>query len=227
MGAEMKEGPYGARKPHEPSRMRTGPDVTVQDVLDALVGRTTAPSNMGAQLDRIRDKAFRIPDKTQAKNLIEEDQNERPVQKARRSVRDISCIDSAETFALMRAPVLHCIQDLCEVGHAHSLKSRAALAALHKQAPHWTQGALVVGCLRAYHEWASHSKERALAEVCAWLHRVAGAEAPDAFELAQHFREGKAKRSRTRAAELYADCILVLLGWVGIWNRREISQRNT
>lgn len=219
----MKAGPFGAREPWEPSRMRTGPDVTVQDVLDVLVGRTSAPSNMGAQLERIQDAAFRISDRMQAMNLIDLDQDslELPMRTAKRQVANPSCVDAAEQFAFMRAPAIHCLQDLCAVKHTHVLKSRAAIAALHKRAPDWTQGAIVVGCLRAYQERASKSKERGLAEVHAWSQRITGAEPDDdACELAEQFAKGKALRKRRAAAELYADCMLVVMGWVGIWNRR-------
>ena len=124
-------------------------------------------------------------------------------------------------------PTIRCLDALSTQRNAHVLKDRPALAKLHKRVPERTQGELVVLCLRAYEEWRLTSKERALAAVHAWAHALV----PDAFpvpdhgedDLAQAFRAGKAARARQRAAELYADCYLVLAEWVTAWNRKQIK----
>lgn len=209
----------GARKPWEPSRMRTGPDLTVQDVLDVLVSGGIAPSNMGAQLERIRDKALRPPDKTRAKDFIYDTGPQQAAYEAgrvvhvRSVVRDVSCIDAAEQFALMHAPVLRCIDALCEAKDSAAFRGRTVLKSLHERTGA-SFGSLTIGALRVYQERASKSQERGLAEVFVWRQRLLYQPADDANVLAQQFREGKAKKSRSIAAELYADCMLVLMRWV-------------
>jgi hypothetical protein len=90
---------------------------------------------------------------------------------------------------------------------------------LHKRAPSKGQGVLVVGCLRAYHEWALYSKERALAEVYVWAERCVGLDG-DGAEVAQAFRLGKDGNARKAAAKLYSDALTALSDWVRVWNRK-------
>ncbi len=88
-------------------------------------------------------------------------------------------------------------------------------------------GELVVQCLRAYQEH-QRSVPRALSAVYAW----AWLKAPKLFPTILHtekdletaFARGKAQLAYYKAADLYADCYLVLAEHVLEWNRNQIRK---
>lgn len=95
------------------------------------------------------------------------------------------------------------------------LSELPALAALHRQARGWSQGALVVQCLGAYQNFAGESPERALASVYCWALRVACGKAEwEAKALAKQFLKGKQNKARQKAAQLYADCLVAHDTWL-------------
>ena len=192
--------------------------VTLDDALGLLSARTCSPSTMGAQLEALAARAALEPAAV--------DVGDAPVYVKPPKQDALQAQANAENRMLREIATIRCLDALSTYQHAHVLKDRPALAKLHKRVPTRTQGELVLLCLRAYEEWRLTSKERALAAVHAWAQVLA----PDAFrvpdhgedDLAQAFRVGKAARSRQRAAELYADCYLVLAEWIASWNRRQI-----
>lgn len=127
-------------------------------------------------------------------------------------------------------PTIRCLDALCAQRNANGLKVRKGLARLHRAVvakdSDRTQGELTVQCLRAYEEFRLRSAEQGLAAVYRWANRLA----PEQFsvvlhtesDLAQAFRTGQAKNARTQAAELYADCYLVLAEWIVSWNRGQM-----
>lgn len=190
--------------------------VTLDDARCMLMSRSMAPSAMGPMLERAQCR-YVGPEYSDTVNEVHV--------KAERTDA-VRAQEDAENRMLRDLGPLRCLDALARVVHAHVLKDRPALARLHKHVPGRTQGELVIGCMRAYEQWALHSEERALAAVYLWASSLA----PEAYparvdadeELAQAFRERKAQRARRRASDLYGDCYLVFAAWVAAWNRKQI-----
>lgn len=203
----MKEGPLGARKPHEPSRMILHGRVTVDDVLAALVGRgPRIESSTGQQLE-------------QARALHTTEQGDMHASAPSGDVWQ--AMDRAEHAIGKDVGTIRCLDMLARARSVSSGSSHASLGALLTlhAATQRGKGELVILVLLAYHEWALHSKERALAEVYALARRLKGGHA-DASTLAHEFRTGKATDARKLAARLYGDSLIVLGEHVQRWNRK-------
>lgn len=171
--------------------------VSTADVLDHLVGQSATPSNLGAQLERLRFGTHSAPDPFRAR-------------------------DDAENHMLQQAALIRCIDD-----YASRQVLPVAARAIEKvqKEIHRDQGAIAVGVLRAYHEWATQSQQRGLVQVYRYIASIAPKLAPkppesDGVELVQLFREGKAKRCANLAAECYADSLLGLIQHLQAWNKR-------
>lgn len=188
--------------------------IHVQDILDHLVTRyASAPSTMGAQLERMRYGVHSTPDPHRARA-------------------------EAEDHMLKQANLLRCIEAFetrQEFFSGVSVRGRGASSAggykiLEKiqKATKKGQGAIAMGILRAYHERVTctrgQSQERGLVEVYNFLASIA----PDAVpkptksaeaDLLQAFRSGTLKRAHELACEGYADALLALRQHVEIWNR--------
>ncbi len=139
-----------------------------------------------------------------------------------------TCAPSAEEPEGMLASVevIRCADELALIS-----ETRADLPSLVRlqRATSERQGVLVVQCLRAYEEHkrgTGLAQERALAAVYEWARGHAPALYPTALHTEQDlpgaFARGKAAIARSKAADLYADCFLVLAEFVAAWNRRQI-----
>lgn len=214
----MKAGPYGARKETAPSRMKgiSGGVITLDDALSFLSSRSCTPSTMGAQLDALRDRAEADGQSLNYDGIHVRSQRQDAVKVAKES----------ENRLLRDIGVIRCVDALARVQHDRIMKNKPSLTKLQRLVADRCEGELVVQCLRAYEARRLHSPEAALAAVYQWAH----AHAPDSYpavlhsetDLPQAFRLGKASRARQKAADLYADCYLVLAEFVAAWNRRQI-----
>lgn len=179
--------------------------VTVDDILQFCVAKTCSPSALGGQLDQMRDGVS--------------------------PSGDICAVLAAqEASTIKEAAVIRCLDGLSMVEKAYFLRDLGALDRFTKEVPCRGQGELIILTLRAYQEWATQSEERALVSVYNMMRRLAphvyGVVLHDEVDLAQAFREGKAKAARRKAAELYADCYLVLNKWVQKWNIQRLTPRS-
>lgn len=210
--------------------------VTLEEILCFLMGRSFAASTMGQQLEQAEAIYNGSPTHTLFSTA-----NEMHV---KAPVVDVfKAQERAESAMLDNISVSKCVDGLTQT--TRTLKDRPALAKLQKACPRFGQGELVVGCLRAYGEYASlpfvqkadaateknwgepprRSEHRALAAVYEW----ASARAPSTYGNIEHeeesltmaFRSGQAMAARSRAAELYADAFLVLDEFVKQWNQRK------
>src|SRR5262245_30931944 len=218
---EMNEPKFPPRKPWEPSRMRMGGAVTVEDLLSICAARTNAPSSLGTQLERMRNRETGYDGNSQALKL----DTHGGCQPTKVPVFDPRMVDQLENEMVQNAPALTCLAELASVRNTPTLKTRSALVSMAKHTPGRGQGELVVQCLRAYEVWRSISQERALAAVFAWSRRLCGQPVKDENVLAQEFREGKSPAARRKASELYADALLVAQRWVVFWNNRLSKQK--
>lgn len=170
--------------------------ITTADILDFLVSRGGTPSNLGAQLERLRDGTTGIQDPFSARDNIETNMI--------RMANLIRCLDEFEA-----RPVLNPRGDKTKDLNKFARRD---------------EGAIALGVLRAYHEWSSSSPERGLVEIYRFLAKIApnGVPAPpkDSLDLLQDFRESKAKRCRYLAAEMYADALLAMQFHIRTWNEK-------
>lgn len=171
--------------------------ISVDAILHFLVARTNAPSSFGAQLDRLRFGIHTPPDPFRARA-------------------------DAEDAMLATAALLRCLDDFkgrADFGPEYKALQKVQL----KSSPKLDQGYIALGALRAYHEWSSQSQERGLVEVYHFVEKCAPGYAPpppkDEPDVLQAFRTNKAKRARSKAAEVYADALLALQQHVRKWNR--------
>lgn len=181
--------------------------IHVSDILDFLVGRSAAPSTMGAQLDRLRFGLHSTPDPFRAR-------------------------DEVEANLLHQAVLLRCIDDFSN-RHEFTVTARGNKATgsgykiLDKiqRSTRRGQGEIAICILRAYHEWATQSQERGLLEIYNYLSSIAPEAVPtppkNEPDLLQAFRTNAAKRARALACEAYADSLLALQNHVRIWNKQE------
>lgn len=172
--------------------------IKTDDILDFLVARSAAPSTIGAQLERLQFGLSTTPDPFRAR-------------------------DELEAELLNKAQLLRCIDKFALRQDFHA--NYKALEKLQRFTPgHPPQGYLALAILRAYQEWASTSKERALVAVYQYLSQTAPNFTPpppkNEPDLVQAFRENKAKRARSISAEVYADSLLALGSHLVVWNKR-------
>lgn len=192
--------------------------VKLDEVLCFLMARTHAASTMGAQLDQARAIYHGGPNHSAFGTAGE--------MHVKAPLHDVfKAQERAEASMLDGISVARCVDGLGQVREARILKDRPAMARLQKACPERGQGELVIGCLRAYEEWRLKSPERGLAAVYTWAGTLAPLAYPVALPeehdtLAQAFREGAAKKARSRASELYGDSYLCLAEWVVHWNMR-------
>ena len=180
--------------------------VTVNEVLDMLVSKSNAPSNFGAQLERMRDGIQCAPDPFRARDEVEANM-----------LHDACIIRFLDNFQAKHEFLSTTRkQRLGDAGYKTLEKLQCA-----SKLP---QGHIAVGILRAYHERATMSQERGLLEVYNYLVTIAPGAVPTppkgTKDLYQAFRTGEAKRARTIAAEAYADSLLALQNHSRIWNKR-------
>jgi hypothetical protein len=170
--------------------------ICVADVLDFLVSKGATPSNLGAQLERMRDGTTSGQDPFRARDEVEAGMM--------RLANVIRCVDEFE-----------CRPELSPRGQAIEKINK------HVQIE---EGRIALGVLRAYHERPS-SPERGLVEIYKFLARIAPRAVPsipkECEDLLQAFRDGDAKRCRFVAAETYADALLGLQSHVRIYDRRQ------
>lgn len=178
--------------------------VHVNDILHFLVGRSGAPSAMGAQLDRLRLGFSPAPDPFRAREEV-------------------------ETHLLEQAQLLRCIDAFADKREFREPTNRQAVAYKTLErlqlASKRAQGEIALGVLRAYHERctvAGLNQERATLEVYRYLATIAPSVAqvpPDA--AAEAFADPKdGKKPRALACEAYADALLALNQHVRVWNKR-------
>lgn len=199
---------------------------SIDDVLQFLVSRGATPSAMGAMLQRMRDEAVAQSGCKQIVNVGGSDQQfDRTWTMRVQQVGDVyRARDAAENAILRNIPVIRCIDGLVAAPDTLAVfTDRPALARLSRNLPGAPMGQAVVWSLRVYQEWASVSQERGLATLYSRLRGLCPQGYPVALHdeetLAMAFAQGKAKLARRRAAELYADCLLVLSAWVNRWNK--------
>lgn len=174
--------------------------IRTDDVLHFLVARAGAPSSMGAQLDRMRTGTVGKPDPFRAR-------------------------DEAETQILVQAHLLRCLSEFAEKAEFRPTIPYKALEKVQKHTfPRLSQGYIALGTLRAYQEWSTSSSERGLVAVYHYIGTLAPTAVPpppkNEPDIVQAFRTGKAKRARGQAAEVYADSLLALGGFLATWNKR-------
>ncbi len=170
--------------------------VTVHDVLDFLVSRGATPSNLGAQLERLRDGTTGTQDPFRAR-------------------------DEVESSMLRLATIIRCVD---EFGDRMELSPKGQQIEKINRFAQLPEGAVALGILRAYHERPS-SPERGLVEIYRFLARIAPRGVPtipkECDDLLQAFRDGHAKRCRFAAAEAYADALLGLQYHVRLFDKRQ------
>lgn len=180
--------------------------IRIDDVLGFLVADTVTPSSFGAQLERLRFGLASTPDPHQAR-------------------------EDAESNILRQAELLRAIDDFKAVSEFRPTSARGSgyntLEKIQRATqPRQNQGAIALQILRAYQQWGTQSQERALVAVYGYVRSVAEKviapiPATDAVAATQLFREGKAQRARTRAAEAYADALLALGAFLNTRRRRK------
>jgi hypothetical protein len=182
-------------------------NIQVSDILDHLVTRyASAPSTMGAQLERMRFGVHSTPDPHRARA-------------------------EAEDHMLQQAVLLRCIDEFI-ARYEFSVPARGpgSSAVGYKiiekiqKATKLGQGVIAISVLRAYQERCTQSPERGLVEVYNYLASVAPECVPKPpkgdMDLLQAFRSESAKRARAMAAEAYADALLALQNHVRIFNKK-------
>lgn len=183
--------------------------IHVHDILDFLVAKSSAPSTMGAQLDRLRYGTQIEPDPHRQKEEIEN----RMLQQA--SI--IRCFDAFREKERFSFP-----------GQTFGCTSLYKTLEKIQKVSRRGQGALAEGILRAYHErvtcYRGSSQERGLVEVYNYISTIAPTAVPKPpkaeKDLLQAFRENTAKRAKSVAAEAYADSLLALNQHVRVWNKK-------
>ncbi len=174
--------------------------IHVADFLDFLVSKGGTPSNLGAQLERLRDGTTGMQDPFRAR-------------------------DEVETGLIKTATLIRCIDEFTERKELSPKGQKIEQVNKHVRC---NEGALAMGVLRAYHEWSSSSQERGLVEIYRFLAKVAPSFVPplpvNSHDLLQDFREGKAKRCRFLAAECYADALIAVQTHVRIFNAKHNSE---
>lgn len=157
---------------------------------------------MGAQLDRLRYGTASAPDPFRAQS-------------------------EAEDRMIEAATLLRCLSDFSSKQELRS-SSAATYRALEKVQratnAKLPQGLIATEVLRAYQEWSTKSQERGLTAIYQYLSRIAPSIVPAApqsqvDDLVSLFRNGKAKRARDFSAEIYADALLSLGGFLQTFNR--------
>ncbi len=170
--------------------------ITVQEILDFLVSRGGTPSNLGAQLERLRDGTTGTQDPFRAR-------------------------DEVETSMLRMATIIRCVD---EFERRLELSPKGQQIEKINRFAQLPEGQVALGVLRAYHERPS-SPERGLVEIYRYLSRVAPRGVPtvpkECDDLLQAFRDGNAKRCRFAAAEAYADALLGLQHHVRLFDKRQ------
>lgn len=186
--------------------------LSLEDALGLLSTRTMSPSTLGAQIERMQERAELGPMPPDYNGI-----------KPKPSTPDaVKAQADAENRMLRDAGVIRCLDAFACVERFKGAENLKRVQRAVK-AP---QGAIATQCLRVYEPWRLLSQERALAAVYAW----ASVLLPDMFppvkhdDLAQGFREGKSTKARTKAADLYADCYLALAEHVVLWNRKQIKR---
>lgn len=181
--------------------------IQVSEILDFLVGRSAAPSTMGAQLDRLKYGLHSSPDPFRAR-------------------------DEVESNLLHQAVLIRCIDDFAG-RHEFAVPARGSQATSSgykileriQKACKKGQGDIALHILRAYHERCTQSQERGLLEIYTYLSQIAPMSVPtppkDTIDLLQAFRSNEAKRARAIACEAYADALLALNNHVRIFNKLE------
>ena len=169
--------------------------INLNDILDFLVSRSAVGSNLGAQLEKMRDGTSSQSDPFRSRDEVEANMI--------RLAGIIRCVDA---FAAK--------QEITPKGQAIEKINRT---------PQFAEGSIALGILRAYHERSS-SPERGLVEVYRFLAKISPRAVPsipqDCDDLLQAFRDGNAKRCRFIAAEAYADALLGLQNFVRIYNKK-------
>jgi hypothetical protein len=87
----------------------------------------------------------------------------------------------------------------------------------------WPDGALVLGCLRTFHDGAdrakstrkAHREQAALAALYVWMCELDEAPCLPFDDLVDAFGKGRERDSMQKAAEFYADCMLKMDRWLG------------
>ena len=167
----------------------------VHDILDHLVSRGGVPSNLGAQLERLRDGTTGASDPFRARDEVETSMIKQAVL--------LRCIDQFEARAELapKGPTIEKINRFAQMD----------------------EGRIALEILRAYHERPS-SPERGLVEIYKFLAKIAPRGVPtppkDCTDLLQAFRDSEAKRCRFIAAEAYGDALLGLQHHVRLFNTR-------
>ncbi len=173
--------------------------ISVADILDHLVSNSAVPSNFGAQLTRLRDGISGSQDPFRARDEVENNLMQQATL--------IRCLDQFAARPVLPIP-------------------RPAIIEKIQRETHKNQGHIAVAILRSYHERATKSQERGLVEVYRTLFSMAPDVVPappecsDIADFVQMFREGKARRCRSFAAEAYADALLGLQQHCRIHNRK-------
>ncbi len=170
--------------------------ISVHDILDFLVSRGGTPSNLGAQLERLRDGTTGCQDPFRSR-------------------------DEVETNMLRMATIIRCIDEF-EVRQELSPKGQD-IEKLNRYAQ-LPEGRIAIGILRAFHERPS-SPERGLVEIYRFIAKIAPRGVPsipkDCTDLLQAFRDGEAKRCRFIACSVYADALLALQHHVRVFDKQQ------
>jgi hypothetical protein len=177
--------------------MRLSEPVTARDMLDSLVAGANIPSWLG-RLQSRREAMIDPP----TRRLDKRGSDFGAVAPAKLPVSSDPwrALNQALLAICRDGGVDRCLHDLRATRHL-ATKNVPALRAL-AQRTGWGEGALAVGCLRAYQPWAAKDTKRALTEVAAW--------------------GGDKKRDARRNAEaLVGESQLALKDWVKQWNRTQ------
>jgi hypothetical protein len=221
--------------------MRLHGPVTVDDVLQSLVGRgPRLESDLGPKLDAaeaskpVKAKGGKDGPRTalDASNFTDDPV---PVKETKDAWK---AMDRAEQQVAREIGVDRCLRDFCSFStwadfpksFRESTKRDGLaekLAHAQRRGTNLKPGALAVACLRKYQEWRwfpdekgrefsrpFYSEGRAFEEVLKWLRGIEGKPMP--------VGEKKHRHALNDAKQVYADSLLVLDAWVKYWNSNRV-----
>lgn len=185
--------------------------VHVNDILDFLVAKSAAPSNFGAQLDRLKYGVQLQADPHRQRAEVEDHLLQQAVL--------LRCID---TFAGRQEFSVSTRQrKAADSGYK-------AISKIQESAKLYPQGQIALQILRAYHERARKGAEDpGLVAIYYYVSKIAPEMAPplpalkSGEDLATAFKAGHAKRVRSFVCEAYADALLALTEHVRVFNKKQ------
>lgn len=164
--------------------------MNIDDILAELVANNSTPSSFGNQVERLWSGTTERADPYVANSALHDNM-------------------------LARGPIYRFMGDFSNIEQMEPTDRYPSLNKYHKSIDGmYNQGAICLYILRLYHEWASKSKERGLANVYKWMNRHTQR---DTIELHAKFASGEARKARKTALDLYSDAYLACADYLDQW----------